>query len=163
MSSDLKRQAASAALGELMARQQTAADALATVLEREQAAIGADADALLALADEKQALVTQLDTLNQQCQARLQDLGYDCSRDGMAACIAWCDQDGSLRARWDALTERLDACRRQNQVNGMVVERNRHAVQQAIALLTGQTTVNEGYNAHGESVRSVPGRSLAEI
>lgn len=134
---------------------------LETVLDQENLALQQrDADVLLSNAKEKQRLIVLIESLGRERLGLLSgaDLGQ-----GKEAILAFVNGEPQLRSQWDELEAVLTRCQKQNQVNGMLLEKGKKQTQQLLGILLGETTRKdtELYNAKGSTSPSfLNGRSV---
>lgn len=84
----------------------------------------------------------------------LQQQGLSSDRQGTESYLEGCGDNATLSAAWQRYRELLQACQRQNQINGGAVTLNQRQVNQALTLL-----LNLGDNkTYGRSGESRPGR-----
>jgi flagellar biosynthesis/type III secretory pathway chaperone len=118
---------------------------LQAVLRREQQAlIRQRADDLESAVADKRALLDQIHAHEQS----LQRLRHAAARDaGRATIEAWIRDSGGAShwQRWLELQAVAGNNREQNRANGLLVEQSRRCIEQAIALLSGQTPEVPGY------------------
>jgi flagella synthesis protein FlgN len=112
-----------------------------TLLETEQS-LFTDApvavDALARLTERKAAQAKTLEQLDGQRRAILHERGYSTDRDGASQLAAALEQD----ALWQALLERIEAARMQNQINGLAIGTRLDHTNRTLSFLqreTGQT------------------------
>jgi flagella synthesis protein FlgN len=135
------------ALASVLDEMQQRADELQSTLEAERAALdGADAEALDAAGNRKQALMQQLEQLDAERQLlqRQQPVG-----------------DAVRESRWAHVLEVLRRCHALNQRNGSLVNQRLAQLRQALAILTGHAGERELYGSSGELHGSLRSKSLA--
>lgn len=134
---------------------------LESVLGQEHEALKRrDSDALLPLIKEKQTLVTAIEALGGELPALLKRAGHSNDKE---AVLVFIDTAPQLRQQWDELEALLLRCQRQNQVNGVLLERGRWQTQQLLGILLGEGNQRETelYNAKGTASPSfLHGRSV---
>ena len=132
------------------------------ILEEEQRALkGQELPAMEAAAQAKLARHGEWEALAARRKGLLRMAGFTADRDGLAACIAWCDQAGKLDGLWQELAALLDTCRRLNRSNGLAVELCRKQVSDALAILHGRSVAAPPlYDASGTATPGGEGRSL---
>jgi flagellar biosynthesis/type III secretory pathway chaperone len=99
----------------------------------------------------------QLKAVEQSVSAHhrfLKQQGFANDRQGTEQYIETCRDNPALSAAWEAYLEILQACQKQNEINGGAVALNQHQVNQALNLLLG---LNEN-KTYGRSGESRPGR-----
>ncbi len=132
------------------------------ILEEEQRALKRqDLPAMEAAAQAKLARHGEWEALAARREGLLRTAGFAEDRDGLAACIAWCDEAGKLDGLWQQLAALLDSCRRLNRSNGLAVELCQRQVSDALAILHGGPAASTPvYDASGTATPRGEGRSL---
>lgn len=153
------------ALLNMLRHEEQLARQLLSCLQEEKSALGAEAEAILALTTRKEGLLEALEHSHEQRAALL--IAHDCTPDsaGMNALIAQHDVDDKLARQWQAVLDVVAQCREHNQVNGRLVELNRQVVRQALSILHGQgpAGATSGYGASGESLEQPLSRTLGKV
>jgi flagellar biosynthesis/type III secretory pathway chaperone len=125
-------------LARLLAEENAALAEFETLLDREHVALkGRNIDALEALADARQASVTQLLKLEDERRSLCSMLGYEPDLAGLAKLIAWCDPRRSLAAAYDECATRARRCRDLNDRNGVLVGSQIKRVEGLLGAITG--------------------------
>ena len=135
------------AIASVLDEMQQRADELQSTLEAERAALDhADAEALDAAGNRKQALMQQLEQLDAERQLlqRQQPVG-----------------DAVRESRWAQVLQVLRHCHALNQRNGSLVNQRLAQLRQALAILTGHAGEGGLYGSSGELHGSLRSRSLA--
>jgi flagella synthesis protein FlgN len=135
------------ALASVLDEMQLRADELQSTLEAERAALDrADAEALDAAGNRKQALMQQLEQLDAERQLlqRQQPVG-----------------EAVRESRWAQVLQVLRHCHALNQRNGSLVNQRLAQLRQALAILTGHAGESELYGSSGELHGSLRSKSLA--
>lgn len=135
---------------------------LLAVLKEEGSVSHRNAEKLLALSEQKNSLLIQLEQLHAYRNSLLQRFGFSPDNQGMEACIAWCDHKLQLKQQWQAFLQLVTDCRSINQLNGSILDSSLRTVKQALAVLYGQQLNENTYNAHGQEQSSGLGRSIAK-
>lgn len=134
---------------------------LESVLGQENLALQQrDADVLLLNAKEKQRLITLIESLGRERLGLLNGAGLGQDKEAILAFVA---AESQLSRQWDELETILTRCQKQNQVNGMLLEKGKKQTQQLLGILLGETTRKdtELYNAKGSTSPSfLNGRSV---
>jgi flagellar biosynthesis/type III secretory pathway chaperone len=107
----------------------------------------------------------QLKTVEQSALAhqqflQQQDLTND--RRGTESYLEACRDNPSLTAAWQRYLELLQACQKQNEINGGAVTLNQRQVNQALNLLLGIGDSNKTYGRSGESHPTRPSKTLGK-
>lgn len=138
---------------------------LAHTLESEHAAlVDNDLDAIIQAANDKNHLFELLEDLEKERHALLLAAGLDFDSNGIMAYL----QRGTSQIRnetaaiWQQVGTLTHECRRQNQVNGIILEKNRRRTEKALAILKGQTPQVATYTANGETCQNQARHSLAK-
>lgn len=110
--------------------------------------------------ESKQQLILAIETQGRERMALLQGAGKGTDKE---AVLAFVDAETQLRSRWDELEAVLLRCQKQNQINGMLLEKGKQQTQQLLGILLGEGTRKETelYNAKGSTSSSfLNGRSV---
>jgi flagella synthesis protein FlgN len=103
---------------------------------------------------------------NEQCAQQhnqlLVSLGYTPDRKGTGDFIQQCPQKAQLQERWDQLSDLLEQCRKQNEINGGAVQLNQHQVSHALDVLRGFANSDKTYGPGGESRPTSSSKSLGK-
>lgn len=108
----------------------------------------------------KQQLILAIETLGRERMALLQGAEQGTDKE---AVLAFVDAEPQLRSHWDELEALLLRCQKQNQINGMLLEKGKQQTQQLLGILLGEGTRKETelYNAKGSTSSSfLNGRSV---
>ena len=134
---------------------------LLSCLQRENRLLqGPDVNALHQLNGEKSGLLVQIEALDRKRAELLAGLGFTDDPEGMKRLLATTPKPLGLETVWRELRDTLEACQRQNQINGGAIELSRRHAQQALILLRGDPNGNL-YDQRGDSCNRPDGRSLA--
>lgn len=122
-----------------LSRQHDSARALLQLLEQEsEAVVRGDVDELDRLTSDKKQRCAQLDSLGRQMAGWL----------GQHPLDQWLGrQSEPVRDRWDALSETLRECRRQNDANGLLISQRQLEIERKLRPADSGT-----YGAHGENL-----------
>lgn len=135
------------ALASVLDEMQQRADQLQSTLEAERAALDrADAEALDAAGNHKQALMQQLEQLDAERQSLLREQPVG---------------DAVRASRWAQVLQVLRHCHALNQRNGSLVNQRLAQLRQALAILTGHAGEGDLYGSGGELHGSLRSKSLA--
>ncbi len=122
-------------------------------------------DQIPELLDEKNNIIEKIESVDQTYKSILTESSCSPDRKGMEIFIKrfdHADQFG-LRAQWDKLYALIGECRKQNQVNGGVVELSRVRLDQLIGLLRGAVPQsNNGYSPSGKLKSGIDSQPLAK-
>lgn len=135
------------ALASVLDEMQQRADQLQSTLEAERTALDhADAEALDAAGNRKQALMQQLEQLDAERQSLLREQPVG---------------DAARASRWTQILQVLRHCHALNQRNGSLVNQRLAQLRQALAILTGHAGEGDLYGSGGELHGSLRSKSLA--
>lgn len=138
---------------------------LTATLESEHIAlIGNDLDTIIQAASDKNRLFELLENLEKERHTLLLAAGLDLDSNGI---MAYLQRDTSRTrdqsvAIWRQIGTLTQQCRKQNQINGIMLEQNRRRTEKALAILKGQTPQTATYTANGETCHNQPRHSLAK-
>lgn len=135
---------------------------LLAILREESTVSHKNTEKLLALSEQKNSLLMQLDQLHCNRNSILESFGFNPDNQGMESCISWCDHNLQLKKQWQAFLQIVTDCRNVNQLNGSIMDSSLRTVKQALAILYGQQLNENTYNAHGQEQNSGMGRSIAK-
>ena len=134
---------------------------LVAVLGQEHEALQQrDSDALEKNTQEKQNLIAAIEKQGRERLELLKAAGIDTDRESV---LSFVDAEPELRSRWDELESVLLECQKQNQLNGLLLEKGRQQTQQILGILLGEGSRKETelYNASGTTFSSfLNGRSV---
>lgn len=149
-------------LAALLKNELAATGTLSKVLGAEhKALINNDATALEVAIKDKVAQLETLAALSDQRHALLENSGYSPDATGLEACIRHNDIQRRLASQWQAFTQALDQCKRQNQINAGIVELSHQQVSRSLDVLRGCATEPELYDPHGRATGSNRSRPIA--
>lgn len=137
-------------------------ESLLEILVQEKSVLVSDPEALTVLANKKQLQIAELEKIQNHANAFLQDCGFSPDRQGMESCISWCDTDRKIIDIWNQLTEQIKECRKQNNLNGSVMENGMRSIKQALAILHGKELQQDTYNAKGTENSQSLGKTIAK-
>lgn len=106
--------------------------------------------------NKKQELVAQLEQQGQERLGILQQAGVASGKEGLDE-ILRSESSGELKSLWGELETTLLRCQKQNQVNGILLEKGRQQTQQMLNILLneGEAGQDDGiYDASGNSTSS---------
>ncbi len=92
----------------------------------------------------------------------LQQQGLPSDRQGTEHYIGQCPDNAGLSRAWQQQQELLQACSKQNEINGGAVALNQRQVNQALTLLLGLGDSQKTYGRSGESRPARPSKSLGK-
>ena len=133
-------------------------------LESEYAALTENnLEHIVQLANDKNRLFEFLEDLEKERHELLLAAGLDFDSNGIMAYLqrnkAQTKDDST--AVWRQIETLTKQCRKQNQINGIILEKNRRRTEKALAILKGQIPQAGTYTASGETCKSQPRHSLA--
>ena len=92
----------------------------------------------------------------------LQQQGLSSDRKGTEEYLQLCTDNTTLATAWEQHGGLLQACSRQNEINGGAVALNQRQVNQALTLLLGMGDSQKTYGRGGESHSARPSKSLGK-
>ncbi|MGD8908721.1 MAG: flagellar protein FlgN [Chromatiales bacterium] len=107
----------------------------------------------------------QLKSVEQSVSAHRQFLnqqGLSNDRRGTESFLEACRGNTALSTTWQRHLNLLQACQKQNEINGGTVAANQRQVNQALNLLLGLSDNNKTYGRGGESRPSRPSKTLGK-
>ncbi len=110
---------------------------------------------------EKLQLSQQLEALERQREALVTGLGF--GADSLDECYGRLPQANDCRRLWQLIIDNLRACRDGNLTNGGILEASRQHVEQALAILRGQTGAPEVYRPDGDTNATLGQRVLGKV
>ena len=149
-------------LGQILDQEiQAAGDLLESLAGEFEALRTNNPDAIDAAGTAKRERIERLELLEHERKDVCLACGYSIEESGVAAMLAWCDEDNELTSRWNALLNLIGKCRTANEVSGQVVTMQRRRVQLALRLLHGRSNEPGVYGPTGEATSKDAGRSIA--
>ncbi|MEW6353180.1 MAG: flagellar protein FlgN [Pseudomonadota bacterium] len=146
-------------MADLLRREIQYVTRLADVLQREyQALQGRDAAQVEHCTAEKQNLCAHIEELGQQRTTLLSGMGYASSAAGVGAYLRTHAEENRL---WQELLHLTAQCRRQNQINGSLVNAGRSHTRRILSILRGQPSDGELYGPAGDARRADDSQALA--
>ncbi|MEJ1353538.1 MAG: flagellar protein FlgN [Candidatus Sedimenticola sp. (ex Thyasira tokunagai)] len=146
----------------LLSAELQCAEKLLTLLGHEhQALTGSDPDRIIALSEQKQSLVEQMQQQLANRQGFLTRLGLPGDREGVDTLLNAHPKVGNALALWQQLMEIATQLSNQNQVNGGIITLGHRHVRQTLCILTGNNGNNDTYGPKGNRDESAS-RSLAK-
>lgn len=117
--------------------------------EEQEAMLRRNSEEMGELAKRKQALIERVEGLEGERLQRLMPNGGVAERDAWKEVLG---ADSRLAVQWQRLEAVLLRCRKQNQVNGVLLERDRQQTQQLLRLLLGgEGKATSTYDARGSA------------
>lgn len=92
----------------------------------------------------------------------LQQQGLSSDRQGTEQYLGLCPDNTALTGAWEQHWDLLQACSRQNEINGGAVALNQRQVNQALTLLLGMGEGQKTYGRSGESHSARPSKILGK-
>jgi len=138
---------------------------LVQTLETENAALADnDLDGIVQAANDKNRLFEFLEDLEKERHALLLAAGLDFDSNGI---MTYLERNRSrtkneTATTWQQIESLTRQCRKQNQINGIILEKNRRRTEKALAILKGQTPQPTTYTANGETCHNQSRNSLAK-
>ena len=151
------------ALANLLSAQQSILTTLNERIQDERLALNhRQSETLFKLANEKQALMADIEKYLQQSKTVVEHLKTQMPQATTREIFQWCDPSGALDQLRLEVTTLTDACLSNNQHNGIQVRRQAHQVHRALTTLRGEDTQMIGYGAKGENFQGHKERSLGK-
>jgi len=138
---------------------------LVQTLEKEYTALTSnDLDNIVQTTNDKNRLFEFLEDLEKERHALLLAAGLDFDTNGI---MAYLKRDTSQTKNktaiiWQQIEDLTRQCRKQNQLNGIILEKNRRRTEKALAILKGQSPQVGTYTASGETCNNQFRHSLAK-
>ncbi|MCG8486595.1 MAG: flagellar protein FlgN [Chromatiales bacterium] len=114
------------------------------------------------LLGQKQQQLQQIEQSVLQHNQLMASLGYTPDRKGTEEFIQQCPDNAQLSEHWNQFTSLLEACRKQNEINGGAVQLNQHQVAHALDVLRGFANSDKTYGPGGESRPTSSSKSLGK-
>jgi flagellar biosynthesis protein FlgN len=139
------------------------AQRLLDLLEQEyQLLLSSPSTALETLLSEKERLLQSVEQSVAAHHRFLQAQGLSPDRLGTESYLSASHDDHGLEERWNRYIELVEACRKQNEINGGAVELNQRQVNQALSILLGISDGNKTYGRSGQSRPTNTSNSLGK-
>jgi flagella synthesis protein FlgN len=133
-------------------------------LNAERAALTKRDMAALPRIIETKLLNTQrLENLEKERERLLAEHGFDNDSAGLRQCFEHLPEGPRLRQQWQQILASTEACRTSNLTNGGILEAGRHHVEQALAVLRGQSGTPALYDPKGEATANLGQRDLGKV
>lgn len=137
------------AMAEILADELATARLLLDSLHAERDALAANrVEQLETLAEQKQGLAERLESLARRRRSALLESGVGDSFD------AWVKAQHALQRNWSAIIDILENCQQLNRTNGRVVDQLQRRTRNTLALLQGQSGIQELYGPGGKTESS---------
>jgi len=150
----------------LLEKQIMLTDKLNVLLQREYDVLSLlNVDSLDVLANEKQPIILNIDTLNQHWLSLLELEGATLDVKGIYTFLKTYDSNKStsIFPLWEKLLTQAKECQRLNTINGATLTLRNQATQQAMSILRGHTPGDSLYDLQGsETPNYAGGRSIAK-
>lgn len=126
-------------LGALLSQEAVSLDKLAGLLQNEHALLVAnDVDALDRAMQDRQVTIGRLLDIDSERRSLCRMHGHEADVTGLEKLMAWCDPQGTLKARWSGCERGAARCRELNDRNGALVLARMRRVQTLLGAITGQ-------------------------
>lgn len=123
---------------------------LLEILYKEREALtDKDPDIVRQIAADKQQIAIQLEFCAQQRDEYMRRNGYQDAPASLTKVINLHPEATALRSIRSKLQVVLEQCKKQNQINGSILDGSQRGIQQALNILRGQTPPTEVYNKSG--------------
>jgi len=129
-------------------------DQLYQLLQAERQSLATtDADKTQEILQQKTELLQQLQQSSEQRSQLLTARGFSADEAGVHAFFATLPQPESktLATQWQALQQKLLACREENLINGKVIHRSRRQIESLLDTLRGKDSHQRIYTGSGEA------------
>lgn len=124
---------------------------MASALLGEQEALKQqDQESLLRHVQEKSTLAGEIDTLVRQCDQILRSNSLAEGMQGLTQLKESLGAANPLAGLMQSIASASDQCRKQNEINGKIVQQSSHELRSKIAILQGGTMDPDGYNSDGD-------------
>ncbi len=146
----------------LLAKLQASSEQLLNLLQQEYKVLStADAESLDTITLEKQPVIIQINSDNQEWLTLLSQECQDMSPQGIDQFLGNYDVTHacSLSTQWGKLQTLAKACKKSNTVNGTIITLRHQSAQQTLAILRGQIPGDTVYNPKGNNSNSYSGGS----
>ncbi|MCG7903769.1 MAG: flagellar protein FlgN [Candidatus Thiodiazotropha weberae] len=111
---------------------------------------------------QKQQQLQQIEQSAIQHNQLLAYLDFTPDRKGTEAFIQQSPDNAQLQEQWNKFTSLLEACQKQNEINGGAVQLNQHQVAHALDVLRGFANSDKTYGPGGESRPTSSSKSLGK-
>ena len=133
-------------------------------LEAERKALAErDTDALEKISQDKSNHTRVLEELETRRRQLVCDLDCGTDADGMQRCLEKFGEGTRLASLWNRVIRNIAECRDNNIANGAVLEIGRQHVEQALAILRGNTAEPAVYDAQGGAASALGQRELGKV
>lgn len=134
---------------------------LDTLQSENQALSNNNFDAMQQTAFDKQQIIDTLDSLGRQRESLLRNAGYSGDKVGMYNFIRQGSSD--LDKNWQQLVSIASKCRRQNEINGIIISAASRHTTNALRMLKGQQPSEKvRYGSKGEAISSSCSNPIAK-
>lgn len=150
-------------LSQLLAAELAEARNLAATLDLEYEALClGDAQQIIRIAEQKQQQTVKMAALAQQRDGCLASSSLPPGRRGMAQLAARLPADSAALDKWRELRRLTDQLRNKNEVNGSIIAHSQRHLEQAVAILSGQTGTGDTYGPRGKHCAGQSSQALAK-
>ncbi|MEW8050271.1 MAG: flagellar protein FlgN [Candidatus Thiodiazotropha sp.] len=118
--------------------------------------------ALQELITEKKQQLKLVETAVMTHNRFLEQQGYGADRQGTEAFIQQCSDNELMSETWHRFSALLEACHKQNEINGGAVQLNQRHVVQSLDILKGVSQRDKTYGPSGESKPNSTSKSLGK-
>lgn len=152
-------------LGELLQRQTADLENINDFLgDIKTAIVDGDTEQLNELLSHQRLPLAEMDDLESQRHRLLKLYGFEADRQGLLACISWCDQTARLSEQYQLFEQSLLRLQRSIQLNSLLINKGQKRIRQSLHLLTGQANnISAGtYSSSGLTQDLSNKRSIAQ-
>lgn len=135
---------------------------LQAALQEEKEFIRGEPERLSSIAARKEQVIKTLESLHREQQALLQHHDFSATREGVEACLQWCDSRQQLSPVWQQLLTTLQQCQQENSINRVIIDGAQRSTRHALTLLYGQSPEKPSYGASGEKIEHALSRTIGK-
>ncbi len=124
-----------------------------------------DTEQLSGLLNQQRLPLAEIDDLENQRHRLLELFGFAADRDGLIACIQWCDQTSELSGQYQSFEQALLRLQHSIKLNSLLVNKGQKRIRERLHLLTGQPTTSDStrtYSSSGHTDDLNSKRSIAQ-
>lgn len=112
--------------------------------------------------EQKKQQLTQVEAAVLTHNRFIEQQGLVADKQGTETFIQQCSENQRVTATWQRFTSLLEACHKQNELNGGAVQLNQRHVTQSLDILRGISQSDKTYGASGESKPNSTSKSLGK-
>ncbi len=150
-------------LTELLSKERNHAEQLVQILTDEHEVLrDGEPEALVKISGRKHALVEDLEEIGKRRTVMVHQAGFSEQRDNILQMLSKLGDDHPVQKEWRRLLNSLEECKRQNIVNGGVIELAFRRNSQALSLLRGDSPESTTYGKNGRQGSNTGSRPIAQ-